>query len=176
MILRLKRSPGIYLTGFMASGKTTIGRLLAEELGWNFSDLDEEIEAQQGTSIAQIFDARGEQEFRRIESEAIRVHVRSVERGRPAVIALGGGAFVQPENFDLLEDHGITIWLDCPLETVRQRLAQASHRPLARDPQKLEELYRERQAVYARADFRIPIESDEPSVAIAAILKLPLFS
>lgn len=176
MILRLKRSPGIYLTGFMASGKTTIGRLLAEELGWHFSDLDEEIEEQQGTSIAQIFDTRGEQEFRRIESEAIRAHVRSIERGRPTVIALGGGAFVQPENFDLLEDHGITIWLDCPLETVRQRVTKASHRPLARDAQVLEELYRERRAVYARADFRIPIESDEPSVALAAILNLPLFS
>jgi shikimate kinase len=176
MILKLKRTPGIYLTGFMASGKTTIGRLLAEELGWHFSDLDEEIEAQEGTSIAQIFDMRGEQEFRRIESEAIRAHVRSVERGRPAVIALGGGAFVQPENLSLLDDHGITIWLDCPLEIVRQRVAQASHRPLARDAQRLEELYRERQALYARAAYRIPIESDEPSVAIAAILNLPLFS
>ena len=82
MILKLKRTPGIYLTGFMASGKTTIGRLLAEELGWHFCDLDEQIEAQQGTSIAQIFDTLGEQEFRRIESEAIRAHVRSVERGR----------------------------------------------------------------------------------------------
>ena len=176
MILKLKRTPGIYLTGFMASGKTTIGRLLAEELGWHFTDLDEEIEARQGISIAQIFDTRGEQEFRRIESEAIRAHVRSVERGRPAVIALGGGAFVQPENLSLLDDHGITIWLDCPLEIVRQRVAQASHRPLARDAQRLEELYRERQAVYARAAYRILIESDEPSVAIAAILNLPLFS
>ncbi len=176
MILKLKRTPGIYLTGFMASGKTTIGRLLAEDLGWHFSDLDEQIEAQQGTSIAQIFDTLGEQEFRRIESEAIRAHVRSVERGRPTVIALGGGAFVQPENIDLLEDHGITIWLDCPLETVRQRVAKATHRPLARDTQRLEELYRERRAVYARAAYRILIESDEPSVAIAAILNLPLFS
>jgi len=176
MILKLKRTPGIYLTGFMASGKTTIGRLLAEELGWHFSDLDEEIEAQQGISIAQIFDTRGEQEFRRIESEAIRAHVRSVERGRPTVIALGGGAFVQTENLELLEDHGITIWLDCPLEIVRRRVAQASHRPLARDAQLFEELYRERRAVYARAAYRILIESDEPSVAIAAILNLPLFS
>ena len=55
MILKLKRTPGIYLVGFMASGKTTIGRLLAEELGWHFSDLDEQIEAQQETSIARIF-------------------------------------------------------------------------------------------------------------------------
>ena len=72
MILKLKRTPGIYLTGFMASGKTTIGRLLADELDWQFVDLDKEIEAQQGISIAEIFDTRGEQEFRRIETEAIR--------------------------------------------------------------------------------------------------------
>jgi len=176
MILKLKRTPGIYLTGFMASGKTTIGRLLADELGWQFIDLDEEIEAQQGISIAQIFDTRGEQEFRRIETDAVRAHVRLIERGRPAVIALGGGAFVQPENFSLLENNGVTVWLDCPLETVCRRVAQVSHRPLARDPQRLEELYRERQAGYARADYRIPIESDDPSAAVAAILALPLFS
>ncbi|MBZ5595258.1 MAG: shikimate kinase [Acidobacteriia bacterium] len=176
MILKLKRTPGIYLTGFMASGKTTIGRLLADELGWQFVDLDKEIEAQQGISIAEIFDTRGEQEFRRIETEAIRAHLRLIERGRPAVIAFGGGAFVQPENFTMLENNGITIWLDCPLETVRKRVAQASHRPLARDAQRLDELYRERQAAYARADYRIPIDSDEPSAAVAAILALPLFS
>ena len=55
MILKLKRTPGIYLVGFMASGKTTIGRLLADELGWAFADIDEDIEAQQGRSIAEIF-------------------------------------------------------------------------------------------------------------------------
>lgn len=175
MILKLKRTPGIYLAGFMASGKSTIGRLLADELGWYFVDLDEEIEARQGTSIAEIFDTRGEGEFRRIESEAIRAHVRSIERGRPTVIALGGGAFVQPENLTLLDEHGVTIWLDCPLETVRRRVAQASHRPLARDAQRLEDLYRERQALYARAAYRIVIESDDPSFAAGAILNLPLF-
>jgi len=176
MILKLKRTPGIYLTGFMASGKTTIGRLLADRLGWHFADLDKEIEKQLGKSIAEVFDTHGEEEFRRVETELIRAHVRLIERGRPSVIALGGGAFVQPENFALLENNGITIWLDCPLQTARQRIAQASHRPLARDAQRLEELYRERQAAYARADYRIPIESDEPSAAVAAILALPLFS
>jgi shikimate kinase len=176
MILKLKRTPGIYLAGFMAAGKSTIGRLLAERLGWQFADLDQEIEAQQGMSIAEIFDQRGEQEFRRIETEAIRAHVRSIERGRATVAALGGGAFVQPANFELVENHGITIWLDCPFETVRRRVAEASHRPLARDMQRLEELYQERQAAYARADYRIAIESDDPSVAVEAVLKLPLFS
>jgi shikimate kinase len=176
MILKLKRTPGIYLVGFMASGKTTIGRLLAERLGWEFIDLDAEVEAQQGASIAAIFDKHGEEEFRRIENEAIRARVRLIERGTPTVVALGGGSFAQPANLDLLENNGITIWLDCPFETVRQRVGQTSHRPLARDPQRFEELYHARRPAYARADYCIPVQSDDPSVAVEAVLNLPLFT
>jgi shikimate kinase len=175
MILKLKRTPGIYLTGFMASGKTTIGKLLGERLGWHFTDLDREIEAQEGISIADIFDRRGEPEFRRIETEVLRARVCSIERGHPAVVALGGGTFVQPGNFDLVENNGITIWLDCPLDTVRRRIAEPSSRPLARDAQRFEELFQARQASYARAEYRIAIECDDPAVAVDAILKLPAF-
>ena len=175
MILKLKRTPGIYLVGFMGSGKSTIGRLLAEKLGWQFADLDEEIEAQQENTIAELFDKLGEPEFRRIESIALRKHMRTIECGRPTVIALGGGTFVQPENFELLESHGVTIWLDCPLERVRQRVEHASHRPLARDQARFAELFHGRQAAYGKADYRIPIDCDDPSVAIEEILKLPLF-
>jgi shikimate kinase len=175
MTLKLKRTPGIYLTGFMASGKTTVGRRLADELGWNFVDIDQEIEAQQGISIAQIFDTRGEQEFRKIEAAAIRRHVAGVEKGQPTVVALGGGAFAQPENADLLEENGITIWLDCPFSIVKERVDRASHRPLARDAAGFERLYHERQASYAKSDFRIEISGDDPAPAIAMILKLPIF-
>src|SRR5712692_23521 len=112
MILKLKRTPGIYLIGFMASGKTTIGRLLADELGWAFADLDQDIEALQGSSIAEIFDARGEEEFRKIEQQALQKRVGEVERGRPMVLALGGGAFAQEVNHELLEKNGVTVWLD----------------------------------------------------------------
>jgi shikimate kinase len=175
MILKLKRTPGIYLAGFMASGKTTIGRLLAEKLGWRFVDLDAEIETHQGASIAEIFDQRGEPEFRRLETEALRAHARSITHGRPTVVALGGGALISPGNFELVEHSGVSIWLDCPLETVRKRTGHASHRPLARDAHRLEELYQERKAYYGRADYRIAIESDDPVLAVDAILKLPLF-
>jgi shikimate kinase len=175
MILKLKRTPGIYLVGFMGSGKTTIGRLLADHLGWQFADLDEEIVAQQQTTIADLFDRLGEPEFRRIESAALSRHVRTIQCGRPTVVALGGGTFVEPENFELLENHGVTIWLDCPLETVRQRVEEASNRPLARDRQRFDKLFHGRQAAYAKADYRIAIECDDPSVALEAILKLPLF-
>ena len=97
MNLTLKRTPGIYLVGFMASGKTTIGALLAERLGWKFVDMDQDIEARQGDSIAAIFEKSGEQEFRRIETEAIRAHVRDIERGEATVVAMGGGAFERKE-------------------------------------------------------------------------------
>jgi shikimate kinase len=175
MILKLKQTPGIYLAGFMASGKTTIGRMLAERLGWNFIDLDREIEAQQGISIAEIFDRQGEPEFRRIETEALRALVRTIQRGHPSVVALGGGTFVQPGNFDLVEGNGVTIWLDCPLETVQRRVAEPSSRPLARNTQRFEDLYHARRAAYARAEYRISIETDDPAAVVEAILKLPAF-
>jgi shikimate kinase len=175
MILKLKRTPGIYLVGFMGSGKSTIGRLLSDRIGWHFVDLDKEIEAAQSMSILEIFEARGEAEFRRLERETMRGVVRAIECGRPTVLALGGGAIVQPENYALVENNGVTIWLDCPFETVRRRVEPASHRPLARDPVRFAQLYETRRESYARADYRIPIESDDPSVAVEAALRLPLF-
>jgi len=71
---------------------------------------------------------------------------------------------------------GLAGRLDCPLETVRRRVGQTSHRPLARDMQRFEELYYSRRPAYARADYRIAIESDDPSVAVEAVLNLPLFT
>ena len=175
MILKLKRTPGIYLVGFMGSGKSTIGRLLAERIGWHFVDLDEEVEAAEKMSILEIFETRGEAEFRRVERERMRERVRAIECGRPTVLALGGGAIAQPENYALVENNGVTIWLDCPFETVRRRVAPASHRPLARDRVSFAQLYETRRESYARADYRIPIESDDPAVAVEAVLRLPLF-
>ncbi len=174
MNLRLKRTPGLYVVGYMAAGKSTIGRHLAGQLGWSFFDIDEEIERAEQATISSIFDSRGEAEFRRIEAQMISQHVRWVERGRPAVLALGGGAFAQPANRDRLLSNGMAIWLDCPLEVVKHRVAQASHRPLARDPEKFAELYQARREDYALADLHIPIGSDDPDVAVKTILDHPL--
>jgi shikimate kinase len=175
MILKLKRTPGIYLVGFMAAGKTTIGQLLAHELGWSFADLDQDIEAAQGASIAEIFDARGEEAFRRLEQEAVRKRVSEVERGKPMVLALGGGTFTADTNQNLLLERGVTIWLDCPFSRVCDRLEGTSHRPLARDPEKLKQLHEDRRSAYSKAEYRIEIDSDDPAVIVAAILKLPIF-
>jgi shikimate kinase len=175
MILKLKRTPGIYVVGFMGAGKSTVGRHLAHRMGWSFFDTDTEIEAAEKIAIAEIFATRGEPEFRSIESTVIRQHVTWIERGRPAVLALGGGAFTQPENRELLANNGITVWVDCPFETVQHRVAQATHRPLARDPEAFAALYQSRRDYYRLADIHVPITSDDPEITVAAILSHPLF-
>jgi shikimate kinase len=175
MILKLKRTPGIYLVGFMACGKSTIGRLLADTLGWSFADIDEEIERRTQRTITEIFDLEGEEAFRRIEQEAIAARVRSIESGRPTVVALGGGAFARPENYELVTANGVSIWLDCPLETLLRRIAGDTTRPLARDLERFRQLYEARLPAYQRADFRVSITSDDPLAVVNQILKLPIF-
>ena len=81
MILKLKLTPGIYLVGFMGCGKTTVGQALADELGWSFFDLDEDIEKAAGCSIASIFDTRGEAAFREMETAALKKRIASVRMG-----------------------------------------------------------------------------------------------
>ena len=175
MILRLKQTPGIYVVGFTGAGKSTVGRHLAHRLGWSFFDTDDEIEAAEKCTVAELFTARGEEEFRRIESDVLLQHVRWIERGRPAVLALGGGAYTAAQNRQLLADNGVSVWLDCPFETVELRVSGTPHRPLARDPQVLAALYRERRPCYELADIHVPVESDDPEVTVGAILAHPMF-
>ncbi len=175
MLLKLKRTPGLYLVGFMGSGKSAVGRLLADELGWSFADIDEDIEQAEGVSIAEIFDTRGEEEFRRIEQEALRRRLRDVECGKPLVLALGGGAFIDPANRKMLEDRGVTLWLDCPFPRICARVEGQTHRPLARDPEKFQRLFDDRRDLYSKAEHRIEADTDDPAAIVAEILKLPIF-
>jgi shikimate kinase len=175
MTLKLKRTPGLYLLGFMASGKTSVGCALAQQLGWSFADVDAEIEREQGISIAEIFARYGEPHFRQLEADAIRRHVGRIEAGLPWVLALGGGAVIQSANWELIQNNGVSIWLDCPLEIVRRRLGDDITRPLARDRAGLAQLYEIRRPLYSRADFRIEIDSDDVVEAASRILRLPIF-
>lgn len=175
MILKLKRTPGIYMVGFMGSGKTTVGRSLARHLGWRYADLDEDIESKAQKTIPEIFDEMGEQLFRQLENEMLQRRVHDVARGVPWVLSLGGGCFAQEQNFDLIQNHGVSIWLDAPLEMIKARIAGSSHRPLARDPAKFEELFNSRRSCYEKAHYRIPVSSEGSSGALKAILELPLF-
>ena len=175
MTLKLKRTPGIYLVGFMASGKSTVGIRLADELGWGFFDLDADVEAQYKTTIAHIFDTQGEDAFRKIETAALNQRIRAIQSGRPTVLALGGGAFIMDENIGLMNENGVSIWLDCPLDEIRMRLMNdIVDRPLARDPQRLEELYNNRRQSYTQADYRV--DASGAADPVAQILALPLFS
>ncbi len=174
MHLKLKRTPGIYITGFMGSGKTTVGRMVADLLGWEFVDLDTDIEEREHDTVANIFATRGEAEFRRIETDAIRRWLKKIECGMPTVIALGGGAFVQPVNYEILGNNGISVWLDCSLEVAESRIAETDERPLARDKEAFRRLYAERRVLYGRADYRVNGDLDSGQAA-NEIVSLPLW-
>ena len=175
MILKLKLTPAIYLVGFMGCGKSTVGRALAEELGWPFFDLDDEIEKHTGATITAIFTDLGEPAFRRLETEALQRRIDVARNGRPQVISLGGGAFTVPRNCELANGNGVTIWLDTPLPVIEQRIANESHRPLALDTEKWRALYHQRRDAYAQADYRIETGGDGTESVVKQVLALPIF-
>jgi shikimate kinase len=175
MILKLKRTPGLYLVGFMGSGKTTVGRALAEELGWSFVDIDTEIEAKEGKSISDIFSTRGEEAFRELERKEIAAHVAAIEKGKPCVVSLGGGASVQPVNWELIQNNGVTVWLDCPIDRIERRIRGDYTRPLAANREFFYRLFEDRRPLYARADYHIEIDCDDAAEIVGKIMGLPLF-
>jgi shikimate kinase len=141
----------IYLVGFMAAGKTTVARAMASRLGWRAEDVDELIEARERLTVADIFVRHGEPYFRAAERELIRLLLPL----RHAVVATGGGTFMDPDTRQTLNLDGTTVWLDVPFEVLVGRLPADGRRPLAADRQQLERLYTLRQTAYAQAHVRI---------------------
>jgi shikimate kinase len=175
MHIKLKGSPAIYLVGFMGSGKSTAGRLLAAQLGWEFIDLDDEIERDGGAKIADIFAKSGEPAFRVIEHRVLLEQIVEVRRGNPRVISLGGGAFVQAKNLQRIQDGGISIFLDCPADELWKRVTeQGDARPLARDHGEFVALYKTRRPEYERADFTIESHGLTPEEIVLRVRKLSL--
>jgi shikimate kinase len=164
------------LAGFMGSGKTTVGRLLAQQLGWRFVDLDSRIEETSGQAISRIFEQRGEPAFRELEFELLsRIVGEACDHDRATVIALGGGTFAQPRARDLLRAAGcVVLWLDCAVETLLARLAGVKDRPLFRDEQSFRALYAQRRASYELADHRVHGEGN-PKQVMEEILALQFF-
>ena len=146
----------VFLIGFMGAGKTTVGKVLAHRLGCKFYDLDKLIEKRERAKIAGIFEKKGEQAFRQIESAVLRELLKK-DSPRNAVIALGGGTFVQPENREALQEaDAITVMLNAPLEELSRRCQAAGDaRPLARDKTKFEQLFATRQEAYRLARFHV---------------------
>jgi shikimate kinase len=161
----------VFLLGFMGAGKTSVGQALARRLGWRFVDLDQEIELREGRTIAEIFAVAGEQDFRRIETAALRDLVSEIGRSSPVVIALGGGAPVGDENAALLAGCGAPqVFLDAPFEVVRQRCAAtAPSRPLFQHEKDAQRLYESRRLHYLRAGLRVDTGIRSPEQAAADI-------
>lgn len=140
----------LYLVGFMGTGKSTVGRLVARQLGFTCLDSDHEIERQQGRPVSRIFAEDGEARFRELERAYI-------ENGHPAtrcVVSCGGGLVVPPGMVELLQTRGVVVCLHAPIETILERTAQASHRPLlevANREERLRQLYAQREAIYRRS-------------------------
>lgn len=159
----------IALVGLMGAGKTTIGRRLARALGLPFADADAEIVAAAGQSIAEIFAAHGECEFRRGERQVI---ARLLQEP-PMVLATGGGAFMDPRTRQLMKDKAITIWLKAPLDVLMKRVSRRDDRPLLKedDPRAvMQKLMEERYPVYAEADITIETSGGPHGRAVAAII------
>jgi len=168
---------GFCLVGFMGAGKTSVGRLLAQRLGWRFSDLDEAIEAREGYCIADIFSRAGESGFRRAEQAAL-AELLTEANGRPLVLALGGGAFVQAANARAVRQAGLpAVFLDAPVEELRSRCApEGAQRPLFQDEDRFRQLYELRRPDYLRADIRIEttgLTVEQVAAEIARCLGLP---
>ena len=166
------RSKLIYLLGFMGSGKTTVGGLLAQELGWPFIDLDAAIEAGQKQTIREIFDRAGEPFFRGIEHAAL----TEASKTEPAIIALGGGTFVQEPNVQFIRNRGgATVWLDSPYVELLRRCEGMSTRPLFRDLASFQQLLRQRLPYYQLAEYRVSTEGRAPQEVAEQILRLKIF-
>lgn len=164
------RDRSVVLVGLMGSGKSTIGRRLAQRLGMRFADADDEIERAAGMTISEIFARFGEAHFRDGERRVI----SRLLAGRPMVLATGGGAFINEETRALILQDSLCIWLDADIPTLVERVGRRSHRPLLknRDPgEVLRELAAVRNPIYAEAHLRVSSASTPHDHTVRAILE-----
>jgi shikimate kinase len=161
----------IILCGFMGTGKTTVGRIVAARLGWRFWDTDSLIEAQLGRPISQIFAEDGETFFRRWESSIC----QELAWGRHEVIGTGGGIVLNPANREALNRAGLVICLDAPADAIAARLAGMTDRPLLAGPdpaKRIAELLAARAEAYSALPHHIGTAGRSPEAVAEAILAL----
>ena len=158
----------IFLVGFMACGKTTVGPLLAARLELPFTDLDHLIESRNLSTIAEIIGRDGEESFRQLETATL----REVIDDRPGVIAPGGGAITRAENRLLMATAGLVVWLDAPFELCWERIREDRVvRPLASDVEAARARYEARLPLYQTATLQIPVTAGmAPAEIVAQIL------
>jgi len=154
------QAPAVILIGFMGAGKSSVGRAMAEQLGWTFEDLDERIEQRERQKVAEIFRSSGESGFREAEQSALKELLEDLRGGPKRIIALGGGAFVQESNASLIQAANIPtvfldaevdeLWTRCRLQSERQGI----ERPLLGSLEGFRKLYEERSPHYSRASLK----------------------
>ena len=161
----------IILVGFMGTGKTTVGKLLAGKLGYEFIDIDEEIEKEQGVAIAHIFSELGEPYFRLLERDKLKELV-----GREGVIvSAGGGVVLDPRNVEDLKRAGTLVCLSASPEVIMKRVGGSTNRPLLRVPDpmaKIKELLEARAPYYRQADITIDTSGMTAAEAADEIIRL----
>jgi shikimate kinase len=163
----LLQGVSIFLIGMMGTGKTTIGKVLAQQLNYRFFDTDVLIERVSEQSINEIFARQGEESFRELETKVL----AEVSALTKSVIATGGGIIMRPINWSYLR-HGLVVWLDAPLELLEQRLAEDNTRPLRPN---LSSLLEKRRPIYEQADLHLAIADNQTPEQITAKLieKIP---
>lgn len=166
----------VCLTGFMGTGKSTVARLLARQVGWLHVDLDKRIVEATGQTIPNIFAKLGEAEFRRVEhNQLARILGEAAEQQKPRIISLGGGTTAQQQNVALLrQGMAALVWLHCPIADLLKRAAHITDRPLFRDEASFRKLYDERLPSYELADYRVETNT-EPLRVVEQILALGIF-
>ncbi len=153
----------------MGSGKTTVGKQLAESLAWNFIDLDEEIEKKENKKISQIFNDNGEQYFRKIEKETIKEFINNEN----TVISLGGGAFEDEETQNILKEKTIIVYLKASSKEIFERIKNEIHRPLLQKKFSIETIdfiKEKRKKNYEKAQYKISTDNKTPQEIVSEIL------
>jgi shikimate kinase len=154
-----KQKRHIVLLGMMGAGKTTFGKKLATKLELPFYDSDHEIEYEIGHSISWIFDNAGETEFRKLESAMIE---KLLSSDKPSVVALGGGAFLNEKNREVIFENSVSVWLRLSAETIFKRVSGRKGRPLLDSSEdlmlKIKTLLAEREDIYKLADKQVTVE------------------
>jgi len=163
----------VVITGFMGCGKSKVARELAERLNTTMVDLDERITARTGQTPAQLIDEDGERVFRTIETDTLRDVLESHEAG---VIALGGGAWIEQANRELIEQYGCaSVWLDVPFEVCWARIEYAAEdRPLGRTKNEAAALYERRRPIYQLATTHIQVTGNEELDDLISVIRSAL--
>jgi shikimate kinase len=157
----------VYLVGMPGAGKTVVGRELAGRLGVPFIDLDAEIEKEQGTKVSDIFKEKGEAAFRELEAAEL-VEASSHD---PSVVACGGGVVLEPANRITLRNTGITVFLNVPMEQLRERVQPDADRPLIRTEGDIDKLLEQREPLYREFAAHVVDGSGSPGRVADAIVE-----